>query len=245
MDLGGMMSQTDIPAREREAPVREALAIYRSLGNRHGIASALNQLGIIAYSEGLFAEALEHFEEVYDLHRASGDRIAQSGAMNNLGLATYALGRYEAARDWHLQALAIREQLGFEGRIGQSLSNLALTMLRLGEAGEAEDRARASLQLGLKLNTRMSVVEAIEALAAAAALRGQVERAGRLFGAAAAQRAQFGVLRDWIQRQDLDWACGLLGEAVWTPVWEAAREEGAGWDLERAAAYAMGEGRLF
>ena len=62
---------------------------------------------------------------------------------------------------------------------------------------------------------------------------------------AAAQRAQFGVLRDWIQRQDLDWACGLLGEAVWTPVWEAAREEGAGWDLERAAAYAMGEGRLF
>ena len=100
--------------------MREALAIYRSLGNRHGIASALNQLGIIAYSEGLFAEALEHFEEVYDLHRASGDRIAQSGAMNNLGLATYALGRYEAARDWHLQALAIREQLGFEGRIGQS-----------------------------------------------------------------------------------------------------------------------------
>ncbi len=72
---------------------REALAIWRQLGNRRGIARSLNSLGSIANSRGELSAARGLYEEALSIAREIGDRRSISMDLHCLGHGCPRCGR--------------------------------------------------------------------------------------------------------------------------------------------------------
>jgi tetratricopeptide (TPR) repeat protein len=112
------------------------------LGNQHGIAAALINLGNVACDQGDLAAAAAHFEEGLAHGRELGDRLLVAGSLNNLGNVACTQGDYPKARAMHEEGLALRRELGARQGIADSLDGFA--RIAHGEA----DFARAALLWG-------------------------------------------------------------------------------------------------
>ena len=94
---------------EAEDLIREGLATAQTNEDRWGIATALNQLGLILCMRGkarreeardLFGESIARFKEL-------GDHWSLARALNNMGMVTAALGDYSAAQRCFRDAMRI------------------------------------------------------------------------------------------------------------------------------------------
>ncbi len=130
--------------------------------------------------------AVELFESVHD---AWGAALALVG----LGRVESVLGNDAAAAEHYLRA----------GKVAREHSDTLATLITdhhigrvqlfAGQLAEAERTFRASVYLSNNLTMEGGVTDGLEGLSAIAAARGQVERAGRLAGAAAALRQRLGL----------------------------------------------------
>jgi predicted ATPase/class 3 adenylate cyclase len=114
-----------------------ALAAYRELGHRLGIANAQRQagrslvfIGRIPEGEALLREALETF-------RASGGRALTGAVLENLAIARNALGDLSGAREFYAEALEIFKAIGADRLASSVANNLAESEFRGGNAEEA------------------------------------------------------------------------------------------------------------
>ena len=71
----------------------ESLDIWRTLGDKQGIASALLGLGVGAMSLGSYERAIIYYEECFPLLRETGDKHSAAFALNSLGLALFLSGK--------------------------------------------------------------------------------------------------------------------------------------------------------
>jgi tetratricopeptide (TPR) repeat protein len=146
----------------------KALEYNRLIDRRSGIASNLNNLGVIAQAQGNQSEAVRNFQEALAVNRELKDPGAIGETLNNLGLAYQGQGRLREANAAYLEALDQARQLP-PGPL------LALTLTHLG------DVARAHKDYMLALNYYQ---QAVVADTAAKDQRGQAlrrERLGRTF----------------------------------------------------------------
>ena len=91
---------------------REALDLYRQIGDVWGVAVASNNLGQIQLESGEIAEALALFEESAALYRQTGVKAGLANALSNLGQVSYLRGDWtNAARRWR-EALEIVVEMG-------------------------------------------------------------------------------------------------------------------------------------
>jgi tetratricopeptide (TPR) repeat protein len=122
------------------------------------------------------------------------------------------------------------------------LDNVGWAALLQGEYDRARTSYQQSLTLCKELGDRMIASESLEGMACIAAAEGEAERAARLFGAAKALREAVGYQHmpeeDAWREPYLATARSRLGEKAW----EQALAEGRAMTLERAVAYALGEG---
>ncbi|MBL1120970.1 tetratricopeptide repeat protein [Streptomyces sp. 110] len=63
---------------------KQALDIYRTLGDRHGEANALRNLGRVRQVAGDFTEAAELVQQALDMFRTLGDQLGGACALRNL-----------------------------------------------------------------------------------------------------------------------------------------------------------------
>ena len=146
----------------------KALEYNRLIDRRSGIASNLNNLGVIAQAQGDPEAAVGRFQEALAVNRELHDPAAICETLNNLGLAYQGQGRLKEAEAAYLEALDQARQLP-PGPL------LALTLTHLG------DVARAHKDYMLALNYYQ---QAVVADTAAKDRRGQAlrrERLGRTF----------------------------------------------------------------
>jgi tetratricopeptide (TPR) repeat protein len=146
----------------------KALEFNRLIDRRSGIASNLNNLGVIAQAQGDPEKAVSCFQEALAVNRELRDPAAICETLNNLGQSYQAQGRLREANAAYLEALDQARQL-------PSGPLLALTLTHLG------DLARAHKDYMLALNYYQ---QAMVADAAAKDRRGQAmrqERLGRTF----------------------------------------------------------------
>ena len=146
----------------------KALEYNRLIDRRSGIASNLNNLGVIARAQGDQEQAVSRFQEALAVNRELHDPAAICETLNNLGQAYQGQGRLREANAAYLEALDQARQLP-PGPL------LALTLTHLG------DVARAHKDSMLALNYYQ---QAIMADTAAKDRRGQAlrqERLGRTF----------------------------------------------------------------
>jgi predicted ATPase/DNA-binding CsgD family transcriptional regulator len=154
----------------------ESLAIFRELGDRWGIANALQNLGSVSLLQGDYAAAATLIDESLALWRELGDTWGIGVALGMRGALALDLRDYERAGPLLEESLALGQKLGDTWTIAGQLGILA-ELAR--EQGQYE-RARAlleALSLGQELGDRGGVAWSLSQLGRVACKQGDYKEA--------------------------------------------------------------------
>jgi tetratricopeptide (TPR) repeat protein len=205
----------------------ESLSLWRELGDRWGIALALNNLGITMRAQGDLAEAASLHEESLDLFRALEDTGGIALVLSNLGGVAEGRGEYAKAAAFYRESLDLYRELGEK-------MGIALLTGRLGGIARVQaeyTRAAAlydeSLRLHRELGNRLGISQDLEGIAAMRVARGSPGSAMRLWAAAEALREEIGAPLKDPERARYEplvaKARDALGEEAFAKAWAEGR----------------------
>jgi predicted ATPase/DNA-binding SARP family transcriptional activator len=169
----GMLAhlQCEYPAAVRR--LEGALALYRELGDRRGVAGILSALGAVAREQSRYARARELQTEALAEFEALGDRPGVAGGRDALGFAAWLEGDFATATAECTQALAAFTELGdAEGAAGSEL-NLGVVAMYRGEHEAAAAALARSRQLAEQVGFREGVAWALHERGLLAVRRGE------------------------------------------------------------------------
>lgn len=124
-----------------------ALKAARKIGDRHGEATALNNLGDVQHLTGDYHDAITNLERALLLYRDLHDRPGQANTLSNLGLAHYLINNSADATATLEQALLLYRHLHDRPGQANALSTLGLVQRQT----QHHDLATASLDHALAL----------------------------------------------------------------------------------------------
>jgi predicted ATPase/DNA-binding CsgD family transcriptional regulator len=154
--------QADYPEAERL--YTESLAISRALRDEIGIASAINNLGVLASDQGHPDLARERYEEALAIFRKLDNDWRVAATLINLGPVARRLGQLDLAAQRYQEALTIYRRLGDRQRAAIVLNNLGVLAI----TGKNAERAATLFQEALKgfqaLNDRPGIALALRNL---------------------------------------------------------------------------------
>ncbi len=179
---GGLMAMFQgelLTARRR---LEASSAIWRELGDQHGLAFALLILGEVALHQGDERAAVAMLEEAQVLVRAVGDQPFQALVLLRLGDVALAQGDYPTAHTRYEEALTIQREIGDTWTIAQLLNNLGEVARCEGDYGRAGQRYAASLALFRELGETAGRARALHNLGYVAHAQGDAEGAAARFG---------------------------------------------------------------
>lgn len=155
----------------------QALAINRTVGNRHGEAFNLNTLGLVAQAQGDSAVARACQEQALAINRATGNRIGEAFNLNHLGMMAQEEGDYTTARACYEQALALSRAIGNRTGEAFNLNNLGLLAKELGDYETAHNCLDQALTINREMGNRAGEAHNLSALGRIAASQAEMERA--------------------------------------------------------------------
>ena len=174
------------------AQLEEAIALWREIGDRDELASALDVFGwLLIYDAGNESAALEAFEQSLELRRQLEDSAGEVRALVGVAQVLVALG--ESARAEAMSRDLLEMAGGDPRSVHYGFHFLADCALIRGDTDEAEERYRESLRAALPLGDVIETSFEVEGVAMAAAGNGDPERALHLAGAVEALRESLGV----------------------------------------------------
>ncbi len=167
--------------RRAAALSEESLALCRALGDRVGIAEALNVRGLAADSLGDAPHAASLYAESLALHRQLGSAWKISVSLINLGILARAQGEYARARALMEEGLILRRKMGDTWGIANALRILGLIAQDQGDYAGAAPLHEESLLLCKTLGDRQGIAIALANLGHIAGVQGNSLRATPLF----------------------------------------------------------------
>jgi predicted ATPase/DNA-binding CsgD family transcriptional regulator len=239
-----------------KALVEESLALYRELGDKEGIASALTNLGYVAVlSQRDLASVPSLLEEAMALRPELRDRrtVARLLVFAGLVMASQFVEGQRAAlhreslvaqyRALHEESLALFREIRDTRGITICLTNLGLAELVLGNHDRATTLLREDLRLSRKLDDKPITQQAFFGLAGVAASQGQLVRATRLWAVSDAVREAFSMQLTALTRSATDYEgrLGAVRAELSEEAFERAWAEGRTMTLEQAVEYALSE----
>jgi len=135
----------EVASRSFEA----ALAGFRLVEDRSGMAQCLNNLGLMEKNLGNFERAVAHLRSAVRYHEEAGDTLDVGGSLFNLGVAEFKSGDWEGARDRFEHALRLLEGIGNRSDVAKLCMNLGNYYRHKRDWAEAERqyrRARAVVE---------------------------------------------------------------------------------------------------
>ena len=147
-------------------------ADYREIGNRNGVAFALQNLGNTAEKRGDYSSALAYHEESLAIRREMGDRGGIAASLNNLGIVAFYQGDFASSRAYQEEGLAIHRENGDRNGIAISLNNLGNTAYFLGDYASARAHYEASLTLKREMGDRGNIPSSLNNLGTVAYCQG-------------------------------------------------------------------------
>jgi predicted ATPase/DNA-binding SARP family transcriptional activator len=176
--------QGDVHAGQQLA--REAVALYRDVGDRRGVLTSLTVLGNAARNAGSMETAKASFEESRSLARELGLVEDVAVALSNLGAVALEEGEYERARNVFEESLSISRNVGREDAAALALANLGYIALGTERPRDAAALLMEGLEIARRLGFRATMITCLIGAAASATATGDDDAAARLLGAAAA-----------------------------------------------------------
>jgi tetratricopeptide (TPR) repeat protein len=153
------LAYTSIGSPERVAFRGLALPIYEELGDLLGQANVLNNLGIDAYYEGRWDQALDLYLRSRDFRERSGDVVGAAQASNNVGEIKSDQGHYDAAEALFAEAYDVCRAAGAEFLATLAQSNLGRLAARRGRPADAEELLAKALESFSAMNASSFVLE--------------------------------------------------------------------------------------
>ena len=138
----GDRGQTAKPLEEAVALYQQSLELCSALGDRWGEAAAHNNLGLVAATNGDFAEATRQYSAALAILRGENDHWGVASVLNNLGLLSREQGDYAQAADHFMEALGIRRALDDRPGTAATTNNLGLVAFDRGEFSKGTGAAR-------------------------------------------------------------------------------------------------------
>jgi tetratricopeptide (TPR) repeat protein len=135
-----------------EALASEALALFRELGDRRGVAQTLNTLASNAMNRANYDRARQLFQQAADAHRATGDERLEHAALRSLAMVA------SAERDAP-RAVSLNRELVAKARREGSARSLALALNGLGASQEMageDEQARHAYEESATLNRQIA-----------------------------------------------------------------------------------------
>jgi tetratricopeptide (TPR) repeat protein len=108
-------------------------------------AAALNNLGMVARSQGNYQEATDYYEQALALFRELGDRQGEANSLMGLGMVARSQGNYKEAIDYYEQALDIMREIDDTAGIASISWNLGLLYEAQGDMERAVPLMQASI----------------------------------------------------------------------------------------------------
>ncbi len=170
----------------------EGLSLRRALGDHHGVALSLHNLGRVAHYRGGFEWAAALYDESLAIRRTLGDKRGVALSLNSSGVLARDQGDDERARALYEESLALFRELGDTWGTGLLLNNLARVARDREEWEQAAGLCAESLALFQDVGDRHGVAWVLSNLAIVAQRRGAWEQAARLHGAVEARREALG-----------------------------------------------------
>jgi tetratricopeptide (TPR) repeat protein len=170
----------------------EGLAIYREIGDKQGIASALIKLGNAATEMGDYATASGYLEEAMMIWRELGDKHGTARALISLGWIALRPGDFPLAKTRLEEALALSRELGDSRSMGFELSGLGEIAMRQGDYVRATQLVEESLELRRQLGNQWGVGVSLGILGWIAIHEGNWERAMAQLGESLEIRREIG-----------------------------------------------------
>jgi predicted ATPase/DNA-binding winged helix-turn-helix (wHTH) protein len=188
----------------------ESLTLWREIGNKRGIASALNDLGWMAWRQGDYAVAQALSAESLGLWQDLGETQGVATALTNLGWTAHHRGDYTAAWSLFEESLALR-------RLLEDKRGMAFALMGLGWARSKQGAYSAAATLFEEAITLFRDVGMKQLLAFASSLLAEVADAqGQDRQAVALLEDSVTLFRDIGDTYGLAMALRILGTALQT-----------------------------
>jgi predicted ATPase/class 3 adenylate cyclase len=217
----------------------ESLAIFEQLGDRRGRAVILHRLSISAMIRGDLARARELVETSHELHATDDDPTAKTWGLaqttGTLGAIMRDLGDDEEAALLIASSAKLARDAGVPWWRGGMLAELSALALRCDRLAEADAHARESLSIATEVRDRSGRIFGVGLLATVAAERGELPRAGLLWGAIEHEEA-FAPVGGWQRHRD---ACEAMVLRHANDEFERERERGRELELDEAVEEAL------
>jgi DNA-binding SARP family transcriptional activator len=126
--------------------MREALELFRDLGDRVGEAVVLHGLSIMLEGQGRYGEALTHVLDALRMVKAIGHWWTQAALENAAGWHYAHLDQYPQALAHCQRALGLHRESGFRGGIADTLDSLGYIYLQLGDLTQARSHYDQALE---------------------------------------------------------------------------------------------------
>jgi DNA-binding SARP family transcriptional activator/tetratricopeptide (TPR) repeat protein len=139
---------------EAIGPLREAMALFRDLGNAAGRTATVANLGDAYLQAGHLRKAVEYTRRGLAIARATGNVWSQGIALSNLGDAYQRLGRFDEAVDCLEQALTILRAHDNRWVEGITLDILGTVHRRLHRYDEAVEHYHQALKTHRDIGNR-------------------------------------------------------------------------------------------
>lgn len=140
------LAYTSMASPEREAYRGIALPIYEELGDLGGQAKTLNNMGIDAYYEGRWDDALDCYRLSKDFMERIGDVLGAATLTNNIGEILSDQGRLEDAVELFEEVRGVTEAAGELLLSNVARANLGRAAARAGRFEEAETLLAAAAE---------------------------------------------------------------------------------------------------
>ncbi|MBA9002371.1 tetratricopeptide repeat protein [Thermomonospora cellulosilytica] len=144
---------------------------------RHHIATATHQLGMVAQDWGDWDEAEEWYRRSLTIKEELGDRPGMATSYHQLGRVAQERGDWDEAEEWYRRSLTIKEELGDRPGMATSYHQLGRVAQDRGDWDEAEEWYRRSLTIKEELGNRPGMAASYHQLGTIAQERGDWDEA--------------------------------------------------------------------
>jgi predicted ATPase/class 3 adenylate cyclase len=234
---------------------REALRIWREIGDKGEIANALYNdayadilplMGLSgheltsAQKAPKYAEGREKLQEALALYREVGDKAGEGNILWALGSYDYFTVAATPAEHWYREALELHRESGHRTMEAWSLHMLALLQVGSGESVESAEHAREALHIFRDAGDVGGITLILDDLAAVAVVAGDAPRAGRLYGAARhLQKTSGTMLANYVEVTYEQYQAPSPRSVLSPDDFERYTAEGAAMGLDEIVAYAL------
>ncbi len=221
--LARLRNETGDSAGAQEAAV-ESLALYKTLGDRLGMAYTLNMLGTVNFYSGHEPEGIEFYNQSLALYRQMEDKQGAANVLNNLGEIARLGGDYRRAAALYRESLEPCRQLGDQTGIAITLNNLGYMALNLGDCAEARAHFTEGLKVCQSLGSPRTTALALYGMAGVFGLEGRFREAAQLFGTAQALTEK--IKTNYAPADQADFERQIasvrshMGEVAWSAAWD-------------------------